>query len=385
MKLKEKIKILHLISHMNDGGAQRIVLNYFRDLQNDFDVELKLLVYGEKNNSFCNNEIEKNNYNVDYLFKNIHNKYLRKTIKILYGKHLLTKYIREYNPDIVHVHISPFLRICLKSIIKCNVPIRFDTLHSNPYRFKGKDLMYIRKAFQSENFVGICVTNEQIKQGIDYYGLKKYEVVHNGIDIDNIRKNIISKNDARKKFNVNRECFVVGAIGRLSAVKNYPLLLKSFAELLKENKKAILLIAGDGEEKGLILNLINELKINDNVRLLGNLSNVVEFYCAIDILAITSISESSSLTLLESQVCDVKAVISSGVPSESIVTNKVKKMKPNATIYDWKNALMDKNYVGSHKYKLNDYDVHEISNKMKSVYLKYWKEYQNDKQNKEND
>ena len=42
-------------------------------------------------------------YNVDYLFKNIHNKYIRKTIKILFGKKMLTNYIKKYKPDIVHV------------------------------------------------------------------------------------------------------------------------------------------------------------------------------------------------------------------------------------------------------------------------------------------
>ena len=30
--MNRKIRVLHLISHMNDGGAQRIVLNYLNDL-----------------------------------------------------------------------------------------------------------------------------------------------------------------------------------------------------------------------------------------------------------------------------------------------------------------------------------------------------------------
>ena len=165
-----KIKVLHLIESMNSGGAQRIVLNYLKDLSHDNQIELKVLVYNDKTNSYCNRIIEKENYNVDYLF-NIHNRYIRKIKKTFLGKYKLKKYIQKYQPDIVHVHISSFLTVALDAIKKCNVPIRFDTLHSNPYRFNSKKLKVIQQAFQKDNFIGLCVTEEQVAQAKARYDI----------------------------------------------------------------------------------------------------------------------------------------------------------------------------------------------------------------------
>ena len=375
--MKQKIKVLHLISHMNDGGAQRIVLNYLNDLSEDDDLEIKVLVYGEKTNSYCNNIIDEKQYNVDYMFKNIHNKFVRKGIKILFGRKMLMHYFRKYSPDIVHVHISPFITVCLKPIIKCNIPIRFDTLHSNPYRFKGKDLKNIRQAFQKENFIGICVTEEQAIQAKEYYGLKRYEVVHNGVDVEKIKSLACDKNKAKKIFNVEPEKFIVGAIGRLDTIKRFDFLIEVFSNLLTKRKDSILLIAGEGPEKENLKKLAKKLNVEESVHFLGNIENVEEFYSAIDVLAVTSHSESSSLVLIESQLCGTRSVISSGTPSESIISEQVKKMETNSSIEEWTNALLDVNFHGNKEQEEEDYEVHKMSQKMKSIYLKYWEEYQN--------
>lgn len=373
--MKKKIKILQLIESMDDGGAQRIILNYLNDFHSDNDIEIKVLVYSDRTNSFCNRLIKKYDYNVDYLFENIHNKYIKKGIKLLFGKLMLTNYIRKYKPDIVHVHISTFLAICLKPIVKCNVPIRFDTLHSNPYRFSGKKLNYIKQAFNQEGFVGICLTNVQLDRAIKHYGMKNYELVRNGIDINNIKNNIIPKKDARKKFGLRQNSFVIGAVGRLNAIKRYDLLLKIFKEIVAIKENAFLIIAGDGPEKEKLIELARQLDISDKVAFLGNIDNVTDVYCAIDVFVMTSESEASPLVLIESQICGTRCVISDGVPSESIVTNIVKKMHRDDSIDEWCRAILDTEYVGNIELDIINYDVHKSCEEMKKIYIKYWKEY----------
>jgi len=46
--MEDKIKCLHIISHMNDGGAQKVILNYAKDYSNDEDIEMSLLVLSKK-------------------------------------------------------------------------------------------------------------------------------------------------------------------------------------------------------------------------------------------------------------------------------------------------------------------------------------------------
>ena len=43
--MQKKIKVMHMIWSMGDGGAQQVVINYLRDFNNDPDIEIKLYVY----------------------------------------------------------------------------------------------------------------------------------------------------------------------------------------------------------------------------------------------------------------------------------------------------------------------------------------------------
>ena len=70
---------------------------------------------------------------------------------------------------------------------------------------------------------------------------------------------IINIQDYIKRIKINEKYFLKKvesynnyflAVGRLTKQKNYPYLISEFSNYIKENKKEILLIIGDGEEKG---------------------------------------------------------------------------------------------------------------------------------------
>lgn len=151
------------------------------------------------------------------------------------------KAIREYNPDIVHVHISALLDTTMPGIIKNNVPIKFDTLHSSPYRYKGKIKRIISDAFRNQGVIPVCVTEAQVEEAREWYGIKAYEVVRNGVDIENIKKKCCTKEEARKQFEIEMDKFVVIGVGRLNPIKKYDLLINSFAEVKKMKPNSVLL------------------------------------------------------------------------------------------------------------------------------------------------
>jgi glycosyltransferase involved in cell wall biosynthesis len=213
----------------------------------------------------------------------------------------------------------------------------------------------------------------------EWYGIPRWEVVHNGIDINKIKYQIIPRNKARSTFGLFQDDFVVLGVGRLNKIKRFDLLIEAFAILLKKQSNAKLLIAGDGKERKKLGRLVNKLKIGDSVKFLGNLDNVTELYCAADVLAVTSKSESSSLVAIEAQVCGLRCVLSAGVPQESIISTNTKRMEANATINDWSKALLDDNFEGKAVCVAFDYEVHAMSKRMKEVYLQYYREYRDRK------
>ena len=373
--MQRKIKVMHMIWSMKDGGAQQIIINYLRDFHNDPDIELKLYVYTKPTDSKYDREIAENGYNVTYLNNprtKIQIPYVKRYFQRPISRKVWEKAISEYNPDMVHVHISALLDATMPGIIKNNIPVRFDTLHSSPFRYTGRIKRIISNAFQKEGVIPICVTEVQVKEAKEWYGITKYEVVRNGVDIEETKAKCCPKIEARKEFGLSEDSFVVIGVGRLNPIKKYDLLIDSFAEVKERKPKAVLLFAGDGVEKKKLQHKAKERGISESVKFLGNIPDVTKLYCAADVLAVTSDTESSSLVAIEAQVCGTRCVLSAGVPKESILLNRTQRLEIGATAKEWCSALLDDSYMGVPVANIEDYEVHNVSKKMKEVYLKYY-------------
>ena len=373
--MRRKIKVMHMIWSMKDGGAQQIIINYLRDFHNDPDIELKLYVYTKPTDSKYDREIAENGYNVTYLNNprtKIQIPYVKRYFQRPISRKVWEKAISEYNPDMVHVHISALLDATMPGIIKNNIPVRFDTLHSSPFRYTGRIKRIISNAFQKEGVIPICVTEAQVKEAKEWYGITKYEVVRNGVDIEETKAKCCPKIEARKEFGLSADSFVVIGVGRLNPIKKYDLLIDSFAEVKERKPKAVLLFAGDGVEKKKLQHKAKERGISESVKFLGNIPDVTKLYCAADVLAVTSDTESSSLVAIEAQVCGTRCVLSAGVPKESILLNRTQRLEIGATAKEWCSALLDDSYMGVPVANIEDYEVHNVSKKMKEVYLKYY-------------
>gem|GEM_PF-2016063 len=377
---KKKIKVMHLIWSMGDGGAQQVVINYLRDLKDDEDIDIHVFVYTAPTESKFDQEILDNDYPVTYLNNpksRINIPVLRYPFNKAVARRTWYQAIRDYNPDIVHVHISGLLDDVLMPIVKANVPIRFDTLHSNPLRYTGHQLRVIKKAFNRYGFIPVCVTKEQANIAKSHYGITNYELVRNGIDIEALKAKIVPKTVARERLGISEDSFVVLGLGRLDKVKNFELLISAFEKIVRTNDNAILLLAGAGPEKERLQKLTQELNVSDKVRFLGYVKETNILYSASDVIGVTSHSESASLVLIESQVFGLRAVISAGVPDESIVSNQVIKMSRNASVDEWAKGLLETEDVGKNVNNIEDYDVHEISKHLKNIYLRNWRNVEN--------
>lgn len=375
--MKKKVKVLSLIWSMNTGGAQQVLINYLRDFQDDDDIEFKVCVYTRPTKSKYDKEIIEKGYNVKYLNNPqsvVRIPYIKRWFNLHVAQNAWKREIEVFKPDIVHVHISLLLVAVMPGIVANNIPVRFDTLHSSPYRYKGKEKKIISNAFQKNGFIPICITKEQVDSAEKCYGITNFEVVRNGVDLKSIIDRCISKEESRKLFNIPNDKFVVLGVGRLNPVKNFMLLIDAFVEICKKGENAMLIFAGEGNEKQKLIQSAKRQGVLDKVMFVGNVDNVVSLYCAADVLAVTSISESSSLVAIEAQSCGLRCVLSDGVPEESIVSKNSKKIKAEATPREWADALLDTTYKGKAVCSLGDYEVHNVSKRMKSIYLKYYEE-----------
>lgn len=367
-----KTKVMALISNMNAGGAQRVLLNQAKLFQNNDQIEFTIFSYEKPTGSVYDKEIEEEHLNVIYLNKDRHFfklKHLGDFLNFFVVNFNWMAAIRKYKPDVVHTHVTEILRKCMFAIIICRIPYRFSTLHSNPLRYKGLSLFFAKIAFNNFGFIPICITKEQAILAMKYYHIKKYALIRNGVNFKYIDSMKMDRSAARKDLLINDNAFVVSTVGRLEAIKNISKLLDIFAYILTKRPDAILLIAGDGEDRYKLENKAKNLNIFGKIRFLGNVKNVITIYCATDIFCMPSISEASPMALHEAQYCGVRCVISDGIPKENVFTNNVFSIKQMATIDEWGSAILNNDSNIIPYSTADDFDINVSKNKLISLYI----------------
>ena len=99
---------------------------------------------------------------------------------------------------------------------------------------------------------------------------------------------------------VDENSVVVGIAARLNPVKDMSTLIRGFAEGHKTCSRLRLVIAGDGEERQKLGDLARELGVEKEVTFAGWISGGMDqFYAALDINALTSLSETFPYALTE--------------------------------------------------------------------------------------
>ncbi|HEY9480939.1 MAG TPA: glycosyltransferase family 4 protein [Candidatus Paceibacterota bacterium] len=88
-------------------------------------------------------------------------------------------------------------------------------------------------------------------------------------------------------------------VGRLVPVKNVPLLLSSFSDLLKEIPNARLTIVGDGPERARLVTHAEHVGVTENVEFVGRQNDLVPYYHRADVFVLPSDSEGWGLVAVE--------------------------------------------------------------------------------------
>jgi glycosyltransferase involved in cell wall biosynthesis len=98
------------------------------------------------------------------------------------------------------------------------------------------------------------------------------------------------------------EC-VIGSVGRMAAVKDYPTLVRAFIRLLDAvpdgRRRLRLVIVGDGESRAECERLLAEARVSALAWLPGPRDDVPELMRALDVFVLPSLGEGISNTILE--------------------------------------------------------------------------------------
>ena len=127
----------------------------------------------------------------------------------------------------------------------------------------------------------------------------------------------------REKLGIPPEAIVIGSIGRLDPVKDFPTLLKGFKQISRCNSQLTLVIVGDGPLRSELVRIADDLALNGAVKWLGERNDVPELLQTFDVFVQASLFEGMSNTILEAMASGLPVIATdTGGNSELVQSGK---------------------------------------------------------------
>lgn len=222
--------------------------------------------------------------------------HLNAAINVFSASRKYQKIISDFSPDVVHshmIHANIFARLNHLSFKYIRL---ICTAHNSNEGGRVRMLAYKLTNFLSN--LNTNVSQEASESLISKGAFNKNNLitVYNGIDLS---KFIFFNKD----INSNELSFL--SVGRFNAQKDYPNLLHAIA-IFRQNpqhKEYILKIAGDGELRPQIEELIEHLGLKNNVTLLGRRNDIPQLMQEADFFILPSAYEGFGLVVAEAMAC----------------------------------------------------------------------------------
>jgi len=157
-------------------------------------------------------------------------------------------------------------------------------------------------AYRKTKFITISQSSKKEIQDLDL-GKAGIEIIYSGIDLNNFKPAIKSKNP------------LVIYVGRLQFYKSVNIFIEAAKKIVKEQKNVQFAIAGDGEEMLNLQKLVEKLNLKDKISFLGKISEEekIRLYQKAWVFVNPSLKEGWGITSIEANACGTP-VIASNVP-----------------------------------------------------------------------
>jgi glycosyltransferase involved in cell wall biosynthesis len=127
---------------------------------------------------------------------------------------------------------------------------------------------------------------------------RRTEVIPNGVDTSRFYP----------RPSVENARLTIGSVGNLRRVKNHALILRACACLRSEGVDLEVRIAGEGRQRGPLMELARSLNLSDRFHLPGRIEDVPRFLNGLDIFILSSDSEQHPNALNEAMACGIASV-----------------------------------------------------------------------------
>ena len=235
----------------------------------------------------------------------------------------IRKHIKDHKIDIVHCHqYTPWVYGVLAAF-----GTKTKVIFTEHGRFYPDSSSWRRKLLNPllhKLTTATTAISAATKQAlVEFENIKEngIDVVYNGIfglTVDSEKRDKLAI-----ELGIEQGTLCIGTIARLDPIKNHTMMLMAFKGVLDTGLNCKLLIVGDGEQMPVLLALIESLNIQENVILTGYEPKPQNHLGLMDIYLLPSLSEGTSMTLLEAMSIGKPCIVTHAGGNPEIVLDRV--------------------------------------------------------------
>lgn len=355
------IRILQVVTHMNRGGLETMLMNYYRHMDRS-RVQFDFLTHRDYDGDYGEEirQLGGKLYHMPVL--NPFSSSYRKTLGGFFDAH------PEYK--VIHVHQDCLSGVILHVAKQHGVPVRIAHSHgANQIRDIKYPIKLVYRHFIAKYATKLMACGEDAGKWM-FCGAP-FEILSNAIPAADYSFGEEKKRIQRVKWGIQANELLVGHVGSFTIPKNHPYLLYIFLEICKK-MPARLMVIGEGSQRQSIQEKIRKLGLEEYVILTGLRSDVADLLQAMDVFVFPSLYEGLPVTLVEVQASGLPCLISDKVPIECKMTEAVQQIALNETPEVWAEMAIEASRMPRkntyEEIKAAGYDIVENAKRLQRMY-----------------
>lgn len=305
-----KINLLHIISSLQIGGAEKQVVTLLKHLDKE---KYRIILCCLHSGGPLEKEIK--NKDVEIVLLRMRLRY------IFFAMFKLIRLMKKEEIQIVHTHLySDHLWGRIAARI-AGVPVIVTTEHGRGMWKKGRHLLFERIANKFTDMrISVSEDVRQIRIQREHTLPEKVITISNSVNPDEFIVADSIRDDRIKELGINSDDLVIGAVARFDPDKALDKLLEAVSLVAKSIRNVKLILVGEGPLRKNLMDCAVRLTIADKVIFTGARTDIDELLSIIDVYVNSSIREGIPVSLLEAMAAK-RAVVATNVGGNAEVIN----------------------------------------------------------------
>ena len=296
----------------------------------------------------------------------------------------LKKIVENGHFDIVHCHTpiaAACCRIACRKARKNGTKVIYTAHGFHFYKgapFKNWLIYYpIEKICSHFTDVLITINTEDYALAQKKMNAKSIQYVPGvGIDIKRFSECVINREEKRKELGIPEDAMLLLSVGELNKNKNHETVIKALAKI--HNSNIYYLIAGKGGLEYYLNELIENLDLNNNVKLIGYRADIAELYKAADICVLPSIREGLPVAVMEGMAAGLPLIVADNRGTRDLCQNNINGLVCNTFSSDefadainklWNDTSLRRKMGNENLNAAGNFDIKKVNSIMNKIYF----------------